>query len=240
MAVITGGSAGIGLATAELFLDEGARVILAGSSAGKGQAALQALAAKGKQAEFVQTDVSDEAQVRALFARAEAQYGRLDSLVCAAGCLKGVIPTENYTEAEWDLHMNVNAKGTFLCVKHAVPLLRRSGGGTIVTFSSLAAVRPKPARVAYVAAKAAIVQMTKAMAIEFAPEIRVNCVVPGLIDTEMGRAIPPEDVEAVCAAVPAKRIGQPKEIADAVLFLSCADSSYAYGTELHIDGGDSI
>ena len=241
VAVITGGTAGIGFASARLFAQEGAKVVIAGSNPEKGEKAQATLQAEGYDVQFCRTDVSSEADVQALFAFTEKTYGRLDCLVCDAGVMLGVIPTTELDEAVFQRHLDVNTKGIYLCAKHAVPLIRRTAGtGTIVNVSSLTAHRPKPARVGYVASKAATVQMSKALAAEFAPEIRVNCVAPGLIDTDMAKTLPPEDIAKIVETFPAKRLGRAEEIAKGILFLSCDDSTYAYGTELCIDGGDSI
>lgn len=241
VAVITGGSSGIGLATAELFCQEGAKVVIAGSNGEKGQKALQTLLVQGYQAAFCQTDVSKEEQVAALFAFTEKTFGRLDALVCDAGVMLGVRSTLETDEAFFQRHYEVNTKGVFLCVKHAVPLIRRTAGtGTVVNVSSLTAHRPKPERPGYVASKAATIQMTKSLAAEFAPEIRINCVSPGLIDTDMAKTLSEEERAKITPLFPAKRLGRADEIAKAILFLSCDDSTYAYGADFCIDGGDSI
>ncbi len=241
VAVITGGSAGIGLAAAQLFAQEGAKVVIAGSNPEKGAAALAKLQAAGAQAAFCRTDVSSEADVKNLFAFTEQTFGRLDCLVCDAGVMLGVMSTLELDESVFQRHLDVNTKGIFLCAKYAVPLMRRTAGsGTIVNVSSLVAHRPKPCRLGYAASKAAVVQMSKALAAEFAPDIRVNCVAPGLIDTDMAKTLSQEERETITALFPAKRLGRAEEIAKGILFLSCDDSSYAYGAELCIDGGDSI
>ena len=153
----------------------------------------------------------------------------------------GVRSSLDTDEDFFQRHLDVNTKGVFLCVKHAVPLIRRTAGtGTVVNVASLTAHRPKPERAGYVASKAATIQMTKSLAAEFAPDIRINCVSPGLIDTDMAKTLSEEERAHITALFPAKRLGRAEEIAKAILFLSCDDSTYAYGADLCIDGGDSI
>ena len=239
-AVITGGASGIGLATAQLFVTEGARVIIADVNL---DAARAVCAAIGDAAHAVGCDVADSAQCKALMETAEAHFGKLDILINNAGlgALGSVVTTD---EAVLDRILAVNVKGVFMCSKYAVPLMTKHGGGVIVnTASNVASVGLKD-RAAYVASKGAVAALTRSMALDHvADNIRVNCVAPGVTMTayfdKMRKEVP--DPAAFQTELdgrqPMGRTGKPGEIAYAILYLACDESSFATGSMLTVDGG---
>lgn len=243
VALITGGASGIGRATAELFAREGATVLIADRDGATGELAVAALIAAGARASFIHTDVAVAADCAAAVAAAVSRYGRLDVLFNNAGITRraNVIDT---TEQEWDQVMAVNVKSIFLMCKHAVPVMRQQGGGSIInTASGWGLVGGKDA-VSYCASKGAVVILTKAMAVDHGPQnIRVNCVCPGDTDTPMLRneaqQLGLEETALVTAGAgrPLMRVGQPREIAQAVLFLASDRASFVTGDALVVDGG---
>ena len=239
-AVITGGASGIGLATAQLFVTEGARAIIADVNL---DAARAVCAAIGDAAHAVGCDVSDRAQCKALMETAEAHFGKLDILINNAGlgALGSVVTTD---EAVLDKILAVNVKGVFMCSKYAVPLMIKHGGGVIVnTASNVASVGLKD-RAAYVASKGAVAALTRSMALDHvADNIRVNCVAPGVTMTayfdKMLKEVPdPAAFQNVLdGRQPMGRTGKPAEIAYAILYLASDESSFATGSMLTVDGG---
>ena len=239
-AVITGGASGIGRATAELFVAEGARVIIADINF---DAARAACAELGSAAHAVACDVAVLAQCKALMEAAEAHFGKLDILINNAGLgsLGSVVTTD---EAVLDKILAVNVKGVFMCAKYAVPLMMKHGGGVIVnTASNVASVGLRD-RAAYVASKGAVAALTRSMALDHvADNIRVNCVAPGVTMSpyfdKMLREVPDPEAfrQALNARQPMGRAGTPREIAYAMLYLACDESSFATGSMLTVDGG---
>jgi NAD(P)-dependent dehydrogenase (short-subunit alcohol dehydrogenase family) len=239
--IITGAQSGIGLATARLCAAEGATVVLADVK--DASAPTNELVRAGARACFVQTDVSSAPQVDALLEQTLSAYGRLDVLVNNAGVELPKRITDT-TEAEWDRLMNVNLKGVFLCSRAAIPVMRQQGGGVIVNVGSELGVVGGSEIAAYCASKGGVVQLTKAMAVDHAADgIRVNCVCPGPVATPLleatihGSTNPEEERLRILDKTLMKRLGQPKEIASAILFLASDDSSYVTGSVLLVDGG---
>jgi NAD(P)-dependent dehydrogenase (short-subunit alcohol dehydrogenase family) len=242
-AIVTGGASGIGLATAQLFAEEGAAVVIADVDAEGGKRAEQKITAAGGRAVFVQCDVARAAECRRTVRTAVENFGRLDIVFNNAGLIRraDVIGT---TEAEWDRVMDVNVKSIFLMSKYAVPEIVKQGGGSIVNTGSGWGVKGGHRAVSYCASKGAVVNMTRAMAIDHGPQnIRVNCICPGDTDTPMlrneakqlGQA---EDAFMVEAAErPLNRCAQPIEIARSVLYLVSDAASYVTGAVLAVDGG---
>lgn len=239
---MTGGTEGMGYATAEAFLNAGAKVMISGRSQEKGDIALKSLKRLGE-ASFVRGDVSISEDAKRMVESTVETYGRIDILFNNAGVYleKGA---EDTTEEEWDLVIDVNLKGTFLVSKYAVPHMRRQGGGAIINNSSDAGLVGNRSCAAYCASKGGVTIMTKAMALDYAKDnIRVNCVNPAVIDTpmvarELARA---EDrdryTEQMNADHPIGRIGRPEEVAKAVLFLASDHASFITGAALSVDGG---
>jgi len=239
-AVITGAAAGIGLSAATIFVREGANVLLADRDV---DAAAQAATALGPAAEAIAVDVADSAQVARMVAIATERLGGIDVLVNNAGYgIRGSVVTTE--EADWDALMAVNLKGVYLCCRYAIPIMVAAGGGVIVNTASNVATVGIADRAAYVASKGGVAALTRAMALDHARDnIRVNCVAPGVtrssyFDRMIREAADPDAfVEALAARAPMHRLAAPEEIANAILFLACDESSFATGSMLTIDGG---
>ncbi|MCD6243633.1 MAG: SDR family oxidoreductase [Candidatus Korarchaeota archaeon] len=240
VALITGGTSGIGLATAHLFASEGASVAIVGRSQERGAKALKYLSSRGYEATYHRGDVSKEEDSIRVVKEVVEIYGGIDILVNAAGVFTGG-PITDLSVEDWDRTINVNLRGTFLMSKFVVPYMLRKGGGSIINVSSTAGVSPYPNGTAYCSAKAAVIAFTRALALELASKgIRVNVVVPGLTDTPMLRSIAGSE-EAFARfpqLVPIGKIAVPEQVAKAILFLASEDlSSYITGALLVVDGG---
>jgi len=245
VALVTGAGSGIGRETARLFSSEGAKVVISDLDEEGGMETLKLIQESGGEATFAKCDVTNEDEVQQLFQHTRATCGKLDILFNNAGTIliKRLVDTE---EHDWDQIMDVNAKGVFLCTKHAVPFIRENEqGGSIINSGSTGGLIGSPLFVAYCASKGAVVSMTRAMAVELAPfRIRVNVVCPGAIDTPMlektlpNLGMPMEEARKVwTASHPLQRIGSPMDVARAVLYFASDDSSYVTGSILAIDGG---
>lgn len=243
VAVITGAGSGIGRETAKLFGVEGARVVVADVDEEGGRETAGLINEAGGEATFVRTDVTKEQQVIAMFESAESSYAKVSIIFNNAGrMIRGPV-----TEIDVDAFarvMTLNVTGVVLGCKHGVPALRRNGGGTIVNTASAASLIGLPNASAYCASKGAVLQFTRAVAAEVVKDgIRVNAVCPGLIDTpfyapDIAAGADPEEFRAVNGArAPMGRMGQPQEIAEAVLYLASSSSSYCTGVALSVDGG---
>ncbi|NQT48585.1 MAG: glucose 1-dehydrogenase [Chloroflexi bacterium] len=243
VALITGAASGIGRATAVLFAREGARVAVADLIPTGGQETVKIIKDAGGEAMFIQADVSRAAEAEKMVKTAVDTYGRIDILHNNAGIQGPFFPTADLPEEDWDKVINTDLKSAFLCSKYAIPVMQKQGGGVIVNTSSTAGVLGLPYVPAYCAAKGGIVQLTKSLALELiAQNIRVNCICPGGTFTPMMEGwMPPEgpEREAFIQNMPGGRPIQPEEIARAVLFLACDDSSAAVGTILAVDLGHS-
>jgi NAD(P)-dependent dehydrogenase (short-subunit alcohol dehydrogenase family) len=245
VSVVMGGSTGIGLAAARCLARHGSVVELAAIDEPGVARAVELIAADGHEARGTVLDVARPEQIEAFMAAVQTRHGRLSALVNSAGIQR--YGTAETTPVEvWDEVLNVNVRSMFLAAKYAVPLMRHSGGGAIVNVASAQATASQQNVVAYTASKGAIVAMTRAMAVDHAGDgIRVNSVSPGSVDTPMlrqsARDVSAEDPDAVIAQWgamhPIGRVGQPAEIADAILFLASPLSSFVTGAELRVDGG---
>ena len=242
-ALITGGASGIGRATALLFAQEGAAVAIADISVGQGEEVVREIALNGGRAIFIHCDVTQAGDCQRAVQQTVATFGGLDVLFNNAGIIRraDVLTT---TEAEWDRVMDVNVKSIFLMSKYAVPVMAAAGGGSIINTGSGWGLKGGGNAVSYCASKGAVVNMTRAMAIDHGGQnIRVNCVCPGDTDTPMlheeahqlGQA--DADFLAEAAARPLRRFGRPLEIAQAVLWLASDAASYVSGAALVVDGG---
>jgi cyclopentanol dehydrogenase len=241
VALISGGARGQGAAEAETFAREGARVVFGDIRDAEGRKVEAAIRAAGGEATYVHLDVTSEADWESAVKTATSRYGRLDILINNAGILIPRVPIEERTAAEWDQVMAVNARGVFLGTKHAIPAMRRAGGGSIVNISSIAGIgQSQHQEPAYAASKGAIRIFTKVTASQHARDgIRCNSVHPGPVDTEMFHDAF-RDREAMARRlqrIPLGRMGTVAEIVSAVLYLAADDSSYMTGSELVIDGG---
>ncbi len=243
VALITGGTSGIGEATAALFAREGARIAITGRNQERGQKVVAAIERTGGNAIFLQCDVRFSEHCRRAVEQTTAAFGRLDVLFNNAGVYYPHT-TLDCTEEEWDLQMDINLKGAFLMSKFALPAMIAQGSGVIINNSSGWGLVGGDAAVAYCASKGGLVLLTKAMAIDHGQQgIRVNCICPGDVDTPMlpedarMRGLKWEKYLAGAANRPMGRIGTPEEIAKAVLFLASDDSSFMTGAALVVDGG---
>jgi dihydroanticapsin dehydrogenase len=242
-AIITGAATGIGAVTSQTFAREGAGVVVADINDDQAEKTVADIRAAGGEAHFVHCDVTKESDVADLMKQGAELLGGLDIVFNNAGAQRSGLITE-FEQDMWDLLMAVNPRSCFFGIKHAVPLLRESGGGSIINMASLAGVKGGPGLTAYSASKGAIVGFTKAVAAELAPEgIRVNCVCPGWIDTPFNQPAIDfmggrQDQERIIKQiVPMGRQGVPEEIVPIVVYLASDGSSYMTGQALVIDGG---
>jgi 3alpha(or 20beta)-hydroxysteroid dehydrogenase len=241
VALISGGARGQGAAEAETFVREGARVVFGDVRDDEGKKVEAAIRAAGGDAVYVHLDVTSEADWQNAVQTALARHGRLDVLINNAAIVIPRVPIEERTAEEWDRVMAVNAKGVFLGTKHAIPAMRRSGGGSIVNISSIAGIgQSLHQEPAYAASKGAIRIFSKVTASQHARDrIRCNSVHPGPVDTEMFHSAfrDREAIERRLQRVPLGRTGTVAEIVSAVLYLASDESSYMTGSEVVIDGG---
>jgi len=240
VALVSGAASGMGQSEATIFAREGAKVIVADILEMEGKQVADKIAAGGGQARFVKLDVTSEAEWDAAVKAAVDAFGKLDVLVNNAG-ISGTYDTDMLSSAAWDKVMAVNAKGVFLGMKAAIPLMKKAGGGAIVNISSISGfVGQDGVHMAYNASKGAVRIMTKTAAVQLAGDgIRVNSVHPGFMPpmrTSKTSADPTWRAKML-GAVPMKREGRVEEVAHAVLFLASDEASYITGTELVVDGG---
>jgi NAD(P)-dependent dehydrogenase (short-subunit alcohol dehydrogenase family) len=242
-AIITGGASGIGRATAGLFVEEGAAVAIADINDAAGAALVEEIRKNGGKAIYLHCDVTRADDCQRAVQTTIDQLGGLDILFNNAGVIRRADVVET-SEADWDLVMAVNVKSVFLMSKFALPAMVEGGGGAIINSASGWGLKGGGKAVSYCASKAAVVNMTRAMAIDHGPQnIRVNCVCPGDTDTALLRdeaqqlAQSEREFMAEAADRPLGRYGEPIEVAQAVLFLASEASSYVTGTALVVDGG---
>ena len=241
VAIITGGSSGIGRATAELFAKEGAQVVVADYNARAGQEVVQAIKGTGGDALFVEVDVSDAAQVQRMVQAALEAYGGVDILFNNAAVLIFGTVLDTSEEA-WRRVMDINLTGVFLCSKAVIPHLIERGGGAIINMSSSTGAHDgNENAAAYVTSKGGVTLLTRCMAIDHAKDnIRVNAIAPGPTDTPMLRgAMSPEQLAAFATTFPMKRLGRPEELAHAALFLASDEASFVTGAVWAVDGGQT-
>jgi len=241
VALVTGGSSGIGRATALLFAKEGAKVVVADVTVSGGEETVQMIKAAGGDAIFVKADMAKAADVEAMIQKTVATYGRLDCAHNNAGIEGTTKKTHDYDEADWDRVIAINVKGVWLCMKYQIPQMLKQGSGAIVNTASGAGLLGVPQMPAYVASKHAVVGLTKTAALEYAKAgIRVNAVCPGVIKTPMVDRMTnlrPGRMERMAAAEPIGRMGKPEEIAAAVVWLCSDAASFVTGLPMPVDGG---
>jgi NAD(P)-dependent dehydrogenase (short-subunit alcohol dehydrogenase family) len=243
VAIVTGAASGIGRASAELFAAEGASVLVADLRTEGCTEVAAALRARGFRAEACVVDVRDDASVQAMVARAVRAFGGIDVLFNNAG-VGNYVPFDDLEPDEWDRIVGVNLKGVYLGCRHAVPELRRRGGGVILNTASLSGLQAQARNEAYCASKAGVIQLTRSLARELAEDhIRVNCICPGAVDTPLLRRFAgtgqraDEQIAAVGRRAPLGRVARPEEIAAAALFLVSDEASFITGVALPVDGG---
>lgn len=238
VAIITGGSRGIGFATADAFLREGASVILAASSLASAEKAAGKLREKHPRGVVaaISPDLSSLESVRESFRAATETYGCVDILVNNAGVSEST-PFTEYTEADFDRVMDLNVKGVFNATRAASECMVARGHGVILSTSSMVSIYGQPSGIAYPASKFAVNGLTVSLARELGPKgIRVNAVAPGITETDMMKAVPKEVIEPMIAQIPLRRLGQPEDIANAFVFLASDEASYITGVVLSVDG----
>ena len=237
VALISGAARGMGQAEADLFAQEGAKVVLADVLDDLGQQAAQDIVRQGGEARYVHLDVTLESDWQRAVETAEQTYGRLSILINNAGIVR-MAPLDETSLEAWHEVINVNQTGVFLGMKHAIPAMRRAGGGSIINISSVAGLVGLPNIPAYQASKGAVRLLTKNAAVQYAQDnIRVNSIHPGRIETPMTTPLASERREMVINLTPLRRDGKPREVAYGALFLASDEASYVTGAELVIDGG---
>ncbi|MBX3014360.1 MAG: SDR family oxidoreductase [Caldilineaceae bacterium] len=241
--VVTGAGSGIGQGIAERFAEAGAEVVVAEVNRERGEAVAQTLQTQYGKGLFVQTNVANAADCRALIQRTVAEYGHLDTLVNNAG-VNFVKPTLEMDEADWDRVVDVDLKGTFLCSRYALEAMVPRRQGNVINIASVHTVATLPEAAPYAAAKGGVHMMTCSLAIEFAPYgIRVNAVSPGLTDTQIWQDLQEAAADQAEARqhwfdnIPLGRVQSAREVANVVLFLASPDSSYITGANIMTDGG---
>jgi NAD(P)-dependent dehydrogenase (short-subunit alcohol dehydrogenase family) len=241
VALVTGGASGIGRATAEAFTREGYAVVILDRDEAAGRQVEEHLRSLGK-CRFLVCDVASESSVATAMAQAVSLYGRLDVAFNAAGIDGVAAPTVESSIENWDRIMAVNLRGLWLCLKQEIAQMLRQGGGAIVNCASSAGLVGVPNLATYVASKHGVVGLTKSAALEYIRQkIRINAVCPGMIDTPMWRrSISPEMTAQLLANDPIGRLGQPSEIAAAVLWLCSPAASFVTGHSLAVDGGMTV
>ena len=238
VAIITGGSRGIGFATADRFLQEGAKVIITASTPESAQKAAQKLQARHPERVVagISPDLTSLESVRQAFAEVAAKYGCVDILVNNAGVSEST-PLSEYTEETYDRVMDLNLKGVFTATRVASECMMAKGSGVILSTSSMVSISGQSSGFAYPASKFAVNGLTVSLARELGPKgIRVNAVAPGITETDMMKAVPKEVIEPLIQRIPLRRLGQPEDIANAFLFLASEEASYITGVVLSVDG----
>ena len=236
VAIITGAASGIGRASARLFARHGASVVLADMNADDGEATAQEIRAAGGAAVFVRTDVGSMADIRALVDAATTHFGGLHVIYSNAGFTRPGNAVET-REEDWDRTIDVCLKATYMLAHCGVPAMLASGGGAFVVTASVHSIRGYARSTAYQAAKGGLTALTRTMAADFAPRIRVNAILPGAVQTGRPGSLTQEQIDQMAQMCVLRRIGQPEDIAQAALFLASDMSSYMTGESLVVDGG---
>ena len=242
VALVTGGSAGIGRATAVAFAREGAKVVVASRRMKEGDETIQLIKQAGSDGFFIKTDVAKAADVKAMVEKTMTTYGRLDYAFNNAGVVEpNPGPLVEQTEETFDQIVNINVKGVWLSMKYEIPEMLKRGGGAIVNMSSVAGVIGLPGIGIYIASKHAVIGLTKTAALEYSKSgVRVNAVNPAAIETDMLAHVAGDNPEAraqMAAGHPIGRIGRAEEVAEAVIWLCSDKASFVTGHSLLVDGG---
>ena len=242
VAVVTGGTRGIGLSIVKAFLEEGASVALFGSRKETVEKALAELKAENANAPVIglAPDLGDYAQIEKAMQEVKAHFGKIDILANNAG-VSAREPIYNYDPAAFDKVINLNVNSVFYCTKAVVPFMKEQGGGSIINTSSMVSLYGQPAGCSYPTSKFAVNGMTKSLARELGRDnIRVNAVLPGVTRTDMVAALPQEMLARVSASIPLGRVGEPEEVANAFVFLASDKASYITGALLSVDGANQV
>lgn len=245
VALVTGAASGLGRAAAYAFAERGAKVVVADVDVKGGEATVNHIKNLGGEAIFIKTDVSKSKEVQSLINKTVEIYGRLDYAYNNAGLNRGIgVPTADYLEEDWDIVQSINLKGVWLCMKYEIQqMLKQGGKASIVNTASVSGLSPHPADPAYVSSKFGCVGLTKTAALEYAKTgIRINCVCPGPVKTALfdrvEEAIPGAS-EGAKNLVPMGRVGEPDEVAEAVMWLCSDAASFVTALAMSIDGGQA-
>lgn len=242
IAIVTGGSRGIGEAIARGFADQGAAVVISSRKQEGLDAVAESINASGGKAVPIACHAGKPDDIAALFDRVNKELGGVDILVNNAATNPYFGPAVDISEGAFDKTLEVNLKGYFVMIQHAARQMKTAGGGSIINIASIAGIRPGPNEVTYALTKAAVINMTKGFAKELGPDgIRVNAIAPGLVETHFARVLveTKEIHDRIIAHTPLRRHGQPSEIAGAAIYFASAASSFATGATLVLDGGSS-
>lgn len=242
VAIITGSTSGMGRASAELFAKEGAKVVVVGRNEGRANEVVDTIKAEGGEAIYVIADMSNPDDLQNIIDTTVDEFGKIDVLFNNAGMFS-LTPITDLSLEDWNNILAVNVTAAFALTKLAIPVMKETGGGSIINTSSSAGFSPKYGAVAYVTSKHALIGLTKSLAMELGPDIRSNGIAPGLIDTPMVAASGPEAEAAgaaMVAATPMKRKGLGEDIAYAAVYLASDESSFVDGQILRVDGGEGI
>lgn len=242
VAIVTGSTSGMGRAIAELFAREGAKVVVTGRNEDRAKEVVDAIKAEGNEAIYVIADTANVEESQVIFDKTIEVYGTVDVLVNNAGRLN-VDFSQTVTFDDWDKTFNVNVTSALYLTKLATPLMKANGHGIIINVSSIAGLAGHHGGVAYTSSKHAMNGLTKSLALELGPEIRVNAIAPGAIHTAMideAGGVDSPAIQAMKDAAPLKRVGTPDEIATVALFLATEDSSFVTGQVLRVDGGFDV
>ena len=247
VAVITGAGSGIGRASAIIFAKEGAKIVVADINDAGGEETVASIKSNGGEAVFIHTDVSKGSDVQKLVEKTVQKFGKIDILFNVAGTPMGNIQIEKLDEATWDRIYAVNVKSVFLTMKYAIPVMRKSGGGSILNLASMGGVRPLKGTNCYASSKAAVIHLSKAVALEVTQDnIRVNYINPAAVDTPMLPQFRPEGMDlnefykGAKGSMPLGRIAQPEDVAYAALYLASEEASLITGTGIEVNGGRGI
>ncbi len=241
IAIVTGAGQGLGWAIAKRLADDGASLVIADINWEKAQEKSSFLQKIGKKAMAIKVDVSRAGEVNNMVSQVLEKFGRIDILVNNAGILGPYFPVEEYPEELWDQVIAVNLKGTFLCCKAVIPIMKKQGRGSIVNIASVAGKEGNANMAPYSASKGAIITLTKTLGKELATSnIRVNAVSPALLETEMTQSMTPEQRALLTSKIPMGRLGKPEEVAAVVKFLVSDEASFVTGQCYDISGGRSV
>lgn len=241
IAIVTGAGQGLGWAIAKRLADDGASLVIADINWEKAQEKSSFLQKIGKKAMAIKVDVSRASEVNNMVSQVLEKFGRIDILVNNAGILGPYFPVEEYPEELWDQVIAVNLKGTFLCCKAVIPIMKKQGRGSIVNIASVAGKEGNANMAPYSASKGAIITLTKTLGKELATSnIRVNAVSPALLETEMTQSMTPEQRALLTSKIPMGRLGKPEEVAAVVKFLVSDEASFVTGQCYDISGGRSV
>ena len=236
VAIVTGAASGIGRASAQLFAREGAAVIVSDHNAQEGNETTRRITSEGGDATFIKTDVGLMTDIEALVQESVSRYGRID-VVFSNACHYPMGAATELTESQWDRTIDVCLKATWMLAKHTLPLMVEQGNGVFVITGSVHSLRGFQRYASYDPAKAGLLGLTRNLALDYAPQVRVNAVLPGPIVTGLWKDMTPEEIQHSAENVPLKRNGTPEDVANAALFLASDMSSYITGTEIVVDGG---